>query len=267
MKKLFAILAVALLVAACGGGNTKEEPKSIKDQFSEYLTKMEKAYKTKNYEKAIDIYMDYNEWCDSLDEEQLEELHKAVTKAYAMNAAYMDMFNAIVDMMNYGYDDMYEDDEADVPIVYSNCYDGYLNVRAEPSSKSQILGRLTNGQGAELLGVEGNWCRVRVNGVVGYVSNSYIQSTPTDPVYIDASVVVGRWEMDYGPSNAYDILKIESNGKFVRNFYQMGVGDTMSGTWRLSYNKIVLRYSDGTTDAFTVNGKTMTRGEATFYKK
>ncbi len=30
MKKLFAILAVALLVVACGGGNTKkEEPKSI----------------------------------------------------------------------------------------------------------------------------------------------------------------------------------------------------------------------------------------------
>lgn len=153
------------------------------------------------------------------------------------------------------------------PKVYSNCYDGYLNVRAAPTSKSQILGRLTNGQAAELLGVEGNWCRVRVNGVVGYVSKSYIQSTPTDPVYIDASVVVGRWEMDYGLSNAYDILKIESNGKFVRNFYEMGVGDTISGTWFLSYNKIVLRYSDGTTVAFTVNGNTMTLGEATFYKK
>lgn len=257
MQKLFAILAVALLVVACGNGDKK--PQSIEEQLYEYVAQMENYVKADDYEKAESVYEAYEKWVESLNEAQEEELLIVLDK--------VDERLGILDEVGSACYGAEAANEADVPMVYSNCYDGYLNVRAEPTSKSQILGRLTNGQGAELLGVEGNWCRVRVNGVVGYVSNSYIQSTPTDPVYIDASVVVGRWEMDYGPSNAYDILKIESNGKFVRNFYEMGVGDTISGTWRLSYNKIVLRYSDGTTVAFTVNGKTMTKGEATFYKK
>lgn len=154
------------------------------------------------------------------------------------------------------------------PRVYSNCYDGYLNVRAQPTSKSQILARLNNGsEGAELLGVEGNWSKVRVNGVVGYVSSKYLQSTPTDPVYIDASVVVGRWEADYGLSNAYDILKVESNGKFVRNFSEMGVSDTLYGTWHLSYDKLVLKYSDGYVVSFSVNGTVMETDDLVLYKK
>mgnify|MGYP002520365747 FL=1 len=144
------------------------------------------------------------------------------------------------------------------PRVYSNCYDGYLNVRAQPTSKSQILARLNNGsEGAELLGVEGNWSKVRVNGVVGYVSSKYLQSTPTDPVYIDASAVVGDWLGDCS-----GVLTIKSNGKFEHTF---GFSPTMSytegGTWHLSHKNVVLKYSNGTVVICYVDGQTMSSDE------
>ena len=53
MKKLFTILAVASLVVACGGGNAKEEPKSIEDQLWEYVAKMEKAVEADDYHIII----------------------------------------------------------------------------------------------------------------------------------------------------------------------------------------------------------------------
>ena len=167
-------------------------------------------------------------------------------------------------------DEVSEDENKDVdkeedvvlPKVYSNCFDGYLNVRAEPSSKSKILGTLPNGpEGAELLGVDGKWSKVRVNGVVGYVWSADVQSTPTEPVYIHATDVVGEWS---GSESA--CLKIKDNGKFV---HQLGFSATMSvvldGTWRLSRNKLVLKYSDGEITTCTVNGKEMVSdGEEVF---
>ena len=127
------------------------------------------------------------------------------------------------------------------PMVYSNCYDGYLNVRQAPTTKSQIVGKLKNGyEGAELLGVEGSWSKVRVNGVVGYVASKYLQSTPTEPVYIDASVVLGEW---YG--DASGLLKINSNGTFKHTFgWSPTMAYTLEGTWHLAGKKIVLKYID-----------------------
>lgn len=128
-------------------------------------------------------------------------------------------------------------------MVYSNCYDGYLNVRSQPTSKSQIVGRLNNGpEGAELLGVEGTWSRVRVGGVVGYVASKYLQSTATDPVYIKASAVVGEWVWTNIRSGC--IYTIKSNGTFTTS----GYGDyatAKSGTWYLSYHNLVLKFSNG----------------------
>ena len=67
--------------------------------------------------------------------------------------------------------------------VYSNAYDGYVNVRAEPTTKAKILCTLPNGpEGAELLGIEGKWTKVRINGVEGYVWSAQVQSTPTEPL-------------------------------------------------------------------------------------
>ena len=144
------------------------------------------------------------------------------------------------------------------PKVYSNCYDGYLNVRAQPTTQSQILARLNNGpDGAELLGVEGSWSKVRVNGVVGYVSSKYLQSTPTDPVYIDASAVVGDWLGDCS-----GVLKIKSNGKFEHTFgFSATMSETVGGTWHLSHKNVVLKYSHGTVVICYVDGQTMTSDE------
>ena len=139
------------------------------------------------------------------------------------------------------------------PRVYSNCYDGYLNVRSAPSSKSTIVGTLRNGpEGAELLGVEGSWSKVRVNGVVGYVFSNYLQSKPTDPVHISASAVVGVWVMTTWSAGAS--YTIQSNGKFT---FENTSGTTRSGTWYLSYDKIVLKYSNGNKIVCTPSGDTM----------
>ena len=155
-------------------------------------------------------------------------------------------------------DEVSEDENKDVdkedvvlPKVYSNCFDGYLNVRAEPSSKSKILGTLPNGpEGAELLGVDGKWSKVRVNGVVGYVWSADVQSTPTEPVFISASDVVGDWM--WADENAHMIFyTIESNGKFEA---EGAWGFSSSGTWYLSRNKLVLKDSDGEVTTCTVNG-------------
>ena len=148
------------------------------------------------------------------------------------------------------------------PKVYSNCYDGYLNVRAQPTTQSQILARLNNGpDGAELLGVEGSWSKVRVNGVVGYVSSKYLQSTPTDPVYIDASIVVGEWVWTNMSGGA--IYTIKSNGKFT---FENTSGTTRSGSWYLSYNKLVLKYSNGAKTVCTPSGDTMEIDGWDYYK-
>lgn len=256
MKKLFAILAVALLVVACGGGNTKkEEPKSIEDQLSEYLTKMEKAVEAGNYEKAIDIYLVYDEWVDSLDEEQFEELMEVMEDMEGVG---------LLDEVSSAYFEAEAEaeaeaaNEADVPMVYSNCFDGYLNVRAEPSSKSKVVGTLRNGpEGAELLGVEGKWTKVSVNGVVGYIWSADTQSYPSDPVYIDAYAVVGEWV--WSDENAhFDSCTIESKGDFYMSGY---LSMEASGKWHLSGHNIILKYDNGKTivcgvkdNALIING-------------
>lgn len=65
--------------------------------------------------------------------------------------------------------------------VYSNAYDGFVNIRQKPQGKAPILGVLRNGpEGAVLLGAEGEWKKVDCNGIVGYVYEKYVQDTPTE---------------------------------------------------------------------------------------
>ena len=150
--------------------------------------------------------------------------------------------------------------------VYSNCYDGYLNIRAEPTSKSKILGTLPNGpEGAELLGVEGKWSKVRVNGVVGYIWSADVQSTPTEPVFISASDVVGEWALhnEYSGDAFY---RVKSNGKF--EFYDAEIDETRQGTWYLSRYSIVFKFVDGDgLPTATVSGREMNFGHGAIYRK
>ena len=79
MKKLFAILAAALLVVACGG-NTKEEPKSIEDQLLEHKAKIEKAYENGDYEEVQAAVEAFQKWYESLNEEEAQEAQEAAMK-------------------------------------------------------------------------------------------------------------------------------------------------------------------------------------------
>lgn len=166
-----------------------------------------------------------------------------------------------------------EDDEDDEDLddkkenrkskVYSKCFDGYLNIREKPNAQSKILGKLSNGpQGAELLSKDGKWSKVRVNGVVGYAWSKDLQSTPTEPVHIDAGAVIGEWcgRISEHETSYYDI---KNNGKFV---LYLGGEECNDGTWSLSRNKIVFKYSDGHKNTGTINGKTLNIHGTKFYK-
>ena len=250
MKKLFTILAVASLVVACGGGNAKEEPKSIEDQLLEHIAKMEKAIEAKDQLATSDACNAYWKWEQSLDEAQTEELREIMRN----NAEYGDLVTYAIDCGNYGYDDIYEDDKPEVPMVYSNSYDGYLNVRAEPSTKAQVVGTLRNGpEGAELLGVEGKWTKVCVNGIEGYIWSADTQSTPTNPVYISADSVIGDWEWcdEYAH---FDSCTIESNGDFYLSGYH---SMETSGKWHLDHSDLILKHDNGETTVCGVTGRTI----------
>ena len=258
MKKLFAILAVASLVVACGGGNAKDEPKSIEDLFLEHVAKMEKAVEAKDWGKTSEACNAFWEWEASLNEEQSEELDEII----GSKEEYWSLLDEAVDAANYGYDEICEDDDPEVLMVYSNSYDGYLNVRAGASTTSQVLGILRNGEAAELLSIEGKWTKVRVNGIEGYIWSADTQSYPSDPVYIDASAVVGEWA--WCDENAhFDSCTIESKGDFYMSGY---LSMEASGKWHLSGGDIILEYEDGTTNVCTVTDNALIINGYEYYK-
>lgn len=248
MKKLFAIFAVAMFVVGCGNG-----AKTIEDQVLAHIVKIEKAVSAGDCDSAVAAVAAYDEWQQSLNAEQLEELGVAVLKHEAQIMRILGAYEEMQVAIN----------GPEVVMVYSNSYDGYLNVRATPSSKSTIVCTLRNGpDGAELIGVDGNWSKVRVNGVEGYVYSAYVQSIPTEPVYISASAVVGEWGCYHSHHTA--VYTIKSNGKFEYTCYQGG--DT-TGSWYLSGNKLFLKPVGGKTIACTVNGRTLNIGGTAYERQ
>ena len=131
-------------------------------------------------------------------------------------------------------------EEQQTQLVYSNAYDGYLNIRQRPTVKSSIIGQLRNGpKGAEFIGAEGNWIKVRYNGVEGYVSGSYVQYTPTVAVDPDISVewLQGVW---LNPVGAYgEYYFIFNNGTYARSHVY---GDISYGTYKLEGRSIVFTH-------------------------
>lgn len=254
MKRLFAILAVALLVAACGNGDKK--PKSVEEQLYEYVAQMENYVKADDYEKAESVYEAYEKWVESLSEAQMEEFSIVFDK--------VDERLGILDEVGASYHNGDAEENVVVPMVYSNSYDGYLNVRAQPTTKSQVLGTLRNGpEGAVLLGVEGKWVKVCVNGIEGYVWAADTQSYPSDPVNISAASVIGEWV--WCDENAhFDSCTIESNGKFHLSGY---LSMETSGKWHLSGNNLVLKHSNGQTTVCGVTGRTLIINNREYAKK
>ena len=260
MKKLFVIMAVACaaLMVSCGSNSVKN--KAI--YFAEKLAEAELA-DSDAQESMIEEEMEkYLDGLTIAEEELFEEIFSIKYEAIMEGEIKKEM-KEVLDEVAIGAGD-------ELTKVYSKAYDGYLNVRAQPTTKGQILGRLSNGpEGAELLGVEGKWTKVRVNGVVGYVWSADVQTTPTEPVYVDAAAVIGDWyNEDFLGGNWYDKITIKSNGKFVKNAW-MGsdCNDQTNGTWSLSLNKLVLKWPDGTIYTSPVNGKSLTIGGSKYIKQ
>ncbi len=294
--KAFALCAI-LVLSSC---QSKEE--KLISKINDLAEQIEKNGKDWDAQDWMEVSNEYAQICMvaskcEFSEEQQEEFIKAgvnLTAAFTANApnAYSNVLaegveayskelakgmealsDELVDDEEDLDDEDSDDEDSDDEIedngqlkVYSNCYDGYLNIRAEPSSKSQILGTLPNGaEGAELLGVEGKWSKVRVNGVVGYIWSADVQSTPTEPVFISASDVVGEWALhkEYSGDAVY---RVKSNGKF--EFYEAEIDETYQGTWYLSRYSIVFKFVDGDdVTTATVSGREMNFGHGTIYRK
>ena len=117
--------------------------------------------------------------------------------------------------------------------VYSNAYDGYINIRETPTSKGTVIGVLKNGpEGALCLSQTGEWTKIDYNGVAGYVYTKYLTDSPTEEVTItiDINWLKGIWRND-AEQYAYMIF---NNGTFAVQ--------TRSGT--LAYGTYMLKGSD-----------------------
>lgn len=131
------------------------------------------------------------------------------------------------------------------PRVYANAYDGFTNIRATPSSKGTILGKLRNGpEGALFLREEGNWIAIDYNGTTGYVYKTYVQNFPTKAVTVD---VDGKWlEGVYlTPGGGYSAYIIFDNGYYA---YEHQYGTIAYGRYKLEGNEIVLTAKNRTND-------------------
>ena len=127
--------------------------------------------------------------------------------------------------------------------IYANAYDGFVNVRAQPSAKSAKLGRLNNGRDYLVqLGVQGKWIKVKWQNTVGYVNSSIVGYTPWKPVYlgIDGNGIQGVY---VGKDYPWGIYLVFSNGKFAKWRIPMGSSDSRIylyyGTWRFEGMDII----------------------------
>ena len=119
--------------------------------------------------------------------------------------------------------------------VYSNAYDGYVNVRQGPTLKSTVLGKLRNGDEYLVqLGVQGNWIAVNWHGMTGYVNKSVVGSKPWKPVYldIDGNSFQG-WYTD-----GYTSYLVFSNGKYAAVHHY---GDLAYGVWLFEGSDVIFK--------------------------
>ena len=89
-------------------------------------------------------------------------------------------------------------------VVYADSYDGFVNVRSQPSNQGRILTQLYEPDhglgGGVLLGQQGGWLKVRVGTVTGWAYGKYVgrmtwytgqgkkrlvASKPNTPLFLD----------------------------------------------------------------------------------
>ena len=120
------------------------------------------------------------------------------------------------------------------PPVYSNAFDGFVNMRKEPSYSAEKVGKLKNGsEGAVLLEDKGDWKKVDVSGTIGWVPSKYLQSTPTIEYTgeVDAEWLEGIWGADGGY-----VLMLFNNG-----VWEYGYDDAIAhGKYIMQNNEVKL---------------------------
>ena len=108
MKKLFAILAVAALVVACG----EEKPKTVEEQCLDHLANIERAVEAEDFEAADAAFAAYGEWISTLDEADYEKVMEVVWE----NEERIELLSIVASRGDLGCDccdedyDMYEED-------------------------------------------------------------------------------------------------------------------------------------------------------------
>lgn len=154
--------------------------------------------------------------------------------------------------------------------VYSNAYDGYTNVRQKPTSKSNLVGTIRQGnEYVVATGVEDNWIQVDYYGQTGYVHKDHVGDTPCQPVTVD---VDANWLSGWWPAYDDGNYFIYSNGRYSKHYVFHDTLDSIHGKWHLEGNEIVLtavyvhKYSgayyskSGDAEIFTINKSTATIG-------
>lgn len=118
--------------------------------------------------------------------------------------------------------------------VYSNSYEGYTNVRRGPSSKSEVIGVLRNGnESLVVIGEVDNWIEVEFHEEIGYVHRDYVSETPSKPVTVD---VDAKWLEGVWTCMGLTYYVVFSNGKFALEQQYSTIG---YGRWHLEGNEIV----------------------------
>ena len=77
MKKILSILAVAVLVVACGA---KTDSKSIEDTFVDYLVQINDAVASGDIVRAESLIAETEEWYGSLSAKEQQEAEQALDK-------------------------------------------------------------------------------------------------------------------------------------------------------------------------------------------
>lgn len=94
----------------------------------------------------------------------------------------------------------------------------YLNIRSNPSTDSEIVGKLYIGTKAEILGEEGDWYQVRSGSVEGYVYKPYTvtgkeaEALAFEKGYIVCNVLTGGLRVRETPGIEADVLDIVGEG-------------------------------------------------------